>query len=122
MNEIEEFSCGYCHEIFKSQSNLLEHVEEIHSDQEQSPSRTDGDSEEIETKAKHFDVVFTATNESPIDIFECHPCHILFESETNLAKHIQNHHSESENTTDDSSEIAKWTCSICHKNFKFQQR
>ena len=63
MNEIEEFSCGYCNEIFKSQSNLLEHVEEIHSDQEQSPSRNDEDSEEIETK--HFDVVFTSTNESP---------------------------------------------------------
>ena len=46
MNEVEEFSCGYCHEIFNSQSDLLEHVEDIHSDQEQrdffdgrSPSR-----------------------------------------------------------------------------------
>ena len=110
MDEMDELSCGYCHEIFENQSSLMNHVQENHSETEEQNSSIESETD----NESHFDVVFTNTktnNDTPIDTFECYPCQIPFQNESSLAKHIQEKHSDSE-----------WTCTTCQKSFKFQHR
>ena len=122
MEDLEVFQCGYCRETFEITDDLIEHVEQNHSDNEQS-------SIESEEEESHFDVIFTSNEipiqDSPIDTFECYPCQIKFKSEADLASHIQIKHGDDDVDEDEqekSSTKGKWTCSKCEKSFKFQHR
>ena len=117
MEDLEEFQCGYCRETFEITDDLIEHVEQNHSDNEQS-------SIESEEEESHFDVIFTSNEipiqDSPIDTYECYPCQIKFKREADLASHIQTEHGDDDVDEDEqekSSTKGKWTCSKCEKSF-----
>ena len=52
---MDELSCGYCHEIFENQSNLMNHVQENHSETEEQNSSIESETD----NESHFDVVLT---------------------------------------------------------------
>ena len=102
--EISEFPCGYCDEIFDGEMSMVQHIRLKHVDREKEPKK---DVNEQHTESKGFTVIFDGEDKTTvdddddiIDTFECHPCLVKFKSEALLARHIQDAHEEDSSPKD----------------------